>query len=54
MSEQIDKTDKVIDGMVNELGACPDRSLRKIGRLSEEEIRIVEGEKGINQRHNFS
>lgn len=43
MSEQIDKTDKEIDGMVYELGASPDWSLRNIGRLSEEEIGIVEG-----------
>jgi hypothetical protein len=45
LKAEIDKTDKEIYGMVYELGACPDWSLRNIGRLSEEEIRIVEGER---------
>ena len=44
LKAEIDRTDKEIDNMVYELGACPDWSLRNIGKLSEEEIGIVEGE----------
>jgi hypothetical protein len=40
--DQIGKVDKENDKMVYELYACPDWSLAEFGRLTEEEIQIVE------------
>ena len=44
LKSEIEKVDGEIDGMVYGLGACPAWRVTECGRLTEEEIGIVEGD----------